>query len=179
MFDIANPGDILNRIMENNLVRAATESDAEDIARIYNPYILNTCITFEEHPVTVREISRRIQEIVDASLSYLVVEQNGLVIGFAYAVRWKSRSAYKYSVETSIYLDPSMVGKGLGRRLYVSLLDRLREKDIHTAIGGIALPNPTSIRLHEKLGFTKVAEFHEVGFKFGEWINVGYWQLNL
>lgn len=165
--------------MENILIRNANENDAEAIARIYNHYILNTVITFEEETVSNQEIASRIKEIKSASLPYLVVEQNGEVFGFAYAGKWKSRSAYRYAVESSVYLDPGLVGEGFGSQLYVSLLDQLREMGVHTVIGGVALPNPASVRLHKKLGFTKVAEFHEVGFKFGKWIDVGYWQLKL
>ena len=165
--------------MENILIRNANENDAEAIARIYNHYILNTVITFEEETVSNQEIASRIKEIKSASLPYLVVEQNGKVFGFAYAGKWKSRSAYRFAVESSVYLDPGLVGEGFGSQLYVSLLDQLREMGVHTVIGGVALPNPASVRLHKKLGFTKVAEFHEVGFKFGKWIDVGYWQLKL
>ncbi|KAF0106820.1 MAG: phosphinothricin acetyltransferase [Chloroflexi bacterium] len=147
--------------MENILIRNANENDAEAIARIYNHYILNTVITFEEETVSNQEIASRIKEIKSASLPYLVVEQNGEVFGFAYAGKWKSRSAYRYAVESSVYLDPGLVGEGFGSQLYVSLLDQLREMGVHTVIGGVALPNPASVRLHKKLGFTKVAEFHE------------------
>ena len=165
--------------MENILIRNTNENDTEAIARIYNHYILNTVITFEEETVSNQEIALRIKEIKSASLPYLVVEQNGKVFGFAYAGKWKSRSAYRFAVESSVYLDPGLVGEGFGSQLYVSLLDQLREMGVHTVIGGVALPNPASVRLHKKLGFTKVAEFHEVGFKFGKWIDVGYWQLKL
>ncbi|MBA4376923.1 MAG: phosphinothricin acetyltransferase [Anaerolinea sp.] len=165
--------------MENILIRNTNENDTEAIARIYNHYILNTVITFEEETVSNQEIASRIKEIKSAPLPYLVVEQNGEVFGFAYAGKWKSRSAYRYAVESSVYLDPGLVGEGFGSQLYVSLLDQLKEMGVHTVIGGVALPNPASVRLHKKLGFTKVAEFHEVGFKFGKWIDVGYWQLKL
>ena len=99
------------------------------------------------------------------------------LVGFAYAGRWHERSAYRHTVETSIYLDPARVGKGLGTRLYSALIDRLRARgDLHAAIGGIALPNKASVSLHERLGFEKTAHYREIGFKQGRWIDVGYWQ---
>jgi L-amino acid N-acyltransferase YncA len=89
------------------------------------------------------------------------------------------RCAYRYSVESTVYLDPSFTGKGVGTRLYERLLASLRASGIHVVIGGIALPNPRSVAFHEKFGLTKAAHFNEVGFKFGEWIDVGYWQARL
>ena len=119
-------------------------------------------------------------EIADATLPYLVIEDTqSAVIGYAYASKWKGRCAYRFSVETSIYLAESAAGKGFGAQLYPALIDRLRATDVHLVIAGIALPNEASIGLHEKLGFEKVAHFKEVGFKFEKWVDVGYWQLIL
>ena len=100
-------------------------------------------------------------------------------MGYASATKWKGRSAYRFSVETTIYLAPHSVGKRIGTELYRHLLDQLRDLGLHTAIGGVALPNPASVALHEKCGFRKVAHFGEVGFKFGKWIDVAYWQVSL
>jgi phosphinothricin acetyltransferase len=161
------------------MIRSATVTDAEAIAAIYNPYVLNSTISFEEEPVTPTEMARRISEVLDASLPWLVFEQDGKVIGYAYAGKWKNRTAYRFAVESSVYLDQNFVGKGIGKELYKALIEKLKECGIHTVIGGVALPNPASIALHESLGFTKVAEFHEVGFKLNKWINVGYWQLKI
>ncbi|HET6588329.1 MAG TPA: GNAT family N-acetyltransferase, partial [Oleiagrimonas sp.] len=93
--------------------------------------------------------------------------------------RWKSRCAYRHSVETSIYLDPERTGQGIGRHLYVALLDAVRALGMHAVIGGVALPNAASVALHEHLGFHKVAHFEQVGYKQGRWIDVAYWQLVL
>jgi L-amino acid N-acyltransferase YncA len=161
------------------MIRPVTENDSEVITRIYNHYILNTIITFEVQEVSAQEIARRIAEITSASLPYLVTEHDGQVVGYAYASKWKSRFAYRFSVECTVYIDPAFPGKGFGSALYRVLLEQLRERGIHAAIGGIALPNPVSVALHEKLGFKKVAHFSEVGFKFDKWIDVGYWELNL
>jgi phosphinothricin acetyltransferase len=161
------------------VIRPAIATDADSIARIYNHYILNTIITFEEQAVSAQEMAERIAEVTSASLPWLVAEDDGRIVGYAYASKWKGRCAYRFSVESTVYLDPDCVGKGYGTRLYESLFASLRECGMHVVIGGIALPNPASIALHEKLGMKKVAHFGEVGFKFDKWIDVGYWQATL
>jgi L-amino acid N-acyltransferase YncA len=161
------------------MIRSATKSDAQTIADIYNYYIQNTVITFEEQAISKNDIIERIQKVVDANLPWLVAEEGGTVIGYAYATKWNTRSAYKHTVETSIYLSNSSVSKGWGTQLYKALFDTLRHKSIHVIIGGITLPNPASIALHEKYGMKKVAHFKEVGYKFGQWLDVGYWQVEL
>jgi L-amino acid N-acyltransferase YncA len=161
------------------MIRFAAETDAQAIVDIYNYYIANTIITFEEQPITANEMARRMREIAAASLPWLVSELDGKLVGYAYASRWKGRSAYRFAVECTVYLDQAFVGKGLGSELYRELIKELKARGIHAAMGGVALPNPASVALHESLGFTKVAEFQEVGFKFNRWINVGYWQLIL
>lgn len=151
-------------------------SDAQAISDIYKYYITDTTITFEEQLVSAAQMAGRIQEILAASLPWLVIEQSGRVVGYAYASKWKARSAYRYSVETSVYLQHGIAGKGLGSQLYQALFDALKARGFHVAIGGIALPNEASIALHEKFGMQKVAHFEQVGFKLGQWIDVGYWQ---
>ena len=161
------------------MIRDARAEDAAAIARIYGHYIAKTVITFEESPVSDAEIRARMQKVSAAGLPWLVHEEDGALIGYAYAGRWHERSAYRFSAETTIYLDAHQLGRGLGTALYAALVERLRELGLHTAIGGIALPNPGSIALHEKLGFRQVGHHREVGFKFDRWIDVGYWQLLL
>lgn len=160
------------------MIRQATEQDASQICEIYNHFVLQTAVTFEEEPVDADEMARRICETL-AGLPWLVWEDGGRVLGYCYASKWKGRCAYRYSVETTVYLRPDAGGRGLGTQLYTALLEDLRERGLHAAIGGIALPNDASVRLHEKLGFEKVAQFREVGNKFGRWVDVGYWQLIL
>jgi L-amino acid N-acyltransferase YncA len=145
----------------------------------YNHYVLNTIITFEEEAVPVPEMSQRIADTLAAELPWLVWEEAGQVVGYAYASKWKSRCAYRFAVESSIYLDQAATGRGLGTKLYVALIAALRERKIHSIIGGIALPNPASIGISEKLGFQKIGQFKEVGWKFNQWIDVGYWELIL
>ncbi len=167
------------RAMEASVIRPAHAGDADSIARIYNHYVASTIITFEEQAVPATEMASRIAEIAAASLPWLVAEQDGRIVGYAYASKWKGRCAYRYSVECTVYLDPGCVGMGFGTRLYERLFAALRERGMHAVIGGVALPNPASVALHEKLGMTKVAHFREVGYKFDRWIDVGYWQATL
>lgn len=157
-------------------IRRAEPSDAFAIAEIYNHYIAETVITFEEKPVPVAEMARRMTEVRSASLPWLVADERGHVTGYAYASPWRSRSAYRFSVEATVYIAPGLVGRGIGSSLFGELLSMLQAQKIHSVIGGIALPNEASVALNEKFGLRKVAEFHEVGFKFGRWIDVGYWQ---
>mgnify|MGYP001812776637 CR=1 FL=1 len=158
------------------MIRPAIAADAAAIAGIYNHYIAHTVVTFEEDPVSGGEIAARIGETGEAGLPWLVAEEGGAVVGYAYASKWKGRCAYRYSVEVTVYLAPGSDGRGLGTSLYRELFDRLRQCGMHTAMGGISLPNPASVALHEKFGMEKVAHFREVGFKFDRWVDVGYWQ---
>jgi L-amino acid N-acyltransferase YncA len=160
----------------NDLVRNAVANDAWAICRIYNHFVLNTTGTFEEAAVSIDDMAGRIKEIT-AGLPWLVCVHDNEVLGYAYATKWRARPAYRHSVESSVYLAEGASGRGLGTMLYKALLDELAGQSIHAVMGGIVLPNPRSIALHEKLGFEKVAHFREVGFKFGQWLDVGYWQL--
>lgn len=160
------------------MIREVCLKDAKQICHIYNYYIKETDITFEEEVLAVSDMERRITDVT-SSYPWFVYEEDGRILGYAYATRWKSRAAYKYSVESTIYVDRDTYKKGIGSKLYRKLIEELKEQGIHSIIGGVALPNEKSCALHEKLGFKKVAQFPEVGFKFGKWIDVGYWQLNL
>jgi L-amino acid N-acyltransferase YncA len=162
-----------------NLVRPATAADAEAIARIYNHYIAHTVITFEEEAVSVPDMAARIAEAQSLSLPWLVAVVEGAIVGYAYARRWRPRSAYRYSAETTIYLERGYERRRIGTMLYSALLPLLRERGMHVAIGGVALPNDASIALHEKLGFERVATFRQVGFKHDRWVDVTYLQLVL
>lgn len=161
------------------LIRAATCTDAPAIAAIYNPYISQSCISFEEVPVTPDDIAQRMQQVQQQGLPYLVACRHGQVIGYCYATPWRVRSAYRFSVEVSVYLAAHAHGQGIGTALYQTLLLQLTAAGYHLAIGGITLPNEKSVALHEKMGFVKVAHFSEVGFKQGAWRDVGYWQRKL
>ena len=159
------------------MIRPATPLDSPSIARLYNHYVLNSHATFEETPISLDEMAIRINRVLDDHLPWLVMEENGAILGFTCAVKWRERSAYRYSVESSIYIDPAHTGQGFGVLLYTVLIDQLKPLGIHAVMAGIAQPNPASVALHQKLGYEKVAHFKEVGWKFNRWIDVGYWEL--
>jgi len=160
------------------MLRPCTTSDAGQICDIYNHYVQQTVVTFEEVPVTAKEMGQRIDGVT-ARLPWIGWEEGGQIVGYACATPWKARAAYRNAVEASIYLAHHATGRGLGTLLYRALITDLRDRNLHCVIGGAALPNPASVALHEALGFTKVGEFREVGFKFGRWIDVAYWELIL
>ena len=161
------------------MIRAADprSRDVSAVVAIYNHYVTTSAATFEERPITPAEARRRITTVREAGLPWLVVECDGAVVGYAYAAGWKPRPAYRHSSEVSVYVAAAHQGKGLGSALYGRLLPELERGGIHVALSGIALPNPASVALHERHGFCKVAQLCDVGFKFGRWIDVGYWQL--
>lgn len=156
-------------------IRPAAVGDAAAIAGIYNHYIVNTTITFEEEPLAEEQMARRMEQVMQ-SYPWLVWEEGGEVKGYAYGHAYHERSAFRHTVECAIYLHHGATGGGMGTALYRRLLDELAARGHHVAIGAIALPNEPSVRLHEGLGFVKAGQLREVGFKFGQWIDVGYWQ---
>jgi L-amino acid N-acyltransferase YncA len=158
------------------ILRQANSADAAQLAEIYNFYIENSHATFETETINSNEMQRRIGEIIE-TYPYLIYEENGEILGYAYAARYKARSAYRHSVEISVYIRHGANGKGIGVSLYEKLFEELSQTGVHAIIAGISLPNEASVKLHEKFGFEKVAHFREVGFKFGRWIDVGYWEL--
>ena len=160
------------------MIRPCAAADAAAIGAIYNSYVLGTVITFEEEPVSTPEMARRIGEVT-ARLPWLVAEEGGAIVGYAYATPWKVRSAYRFSVESTVYVARGHMGRGVGTALYRELIEALRRLDVHAAVGGIALPNAASIALHEKLGFKKIGQFVEIGRKLDRWVDVGYWELLL
>ncbi len=160
----------------NAMIRAVKLEDAVEIAEIYNYYILNSCVTFEEFAVSAEEMRGRI-ESTNSKYPWFVFEKDNVILGFAYASAWKPRSAYKYTVESTVYLKKEAIKNGIGSMLYTALIGQLTELGFHAVIGGISLPNEASIALHEKFGFEKIAQFKEVGYKFKKWIDVGYWEL--
>lgn len=160
-------------------IRAIVDADCEDVARIYNHYIRDTIVTFEEDAVTSDVMRARVREVAARGFPWLVAERAGHVLGYAYATPWKQRSAYRFSVESTVYLAADSTGQRLGSLLYAELIRLLQQSEVHAVVGGISLPNAASVALHEKLGFRKVGHFREVGRKFDRWIDVGYWQLTL
>lgn len=157
-------------------IRKVELVDSTQIADIYNHYILNTHHTFETEALSAEEMSERIGEICE-KYPYLVAEIDGEIQGYVYASQFKLRQAYQYAVEASIYVRNQQKQKGIGSELYRVFFDKLRETDVHTIMAGISLPNETSVRFHEKLGYEKVAHFREVGYKLGRWVDVGFWEM--
>lgn len=160
------------------MIRPAITSDAADIVAIYNYYVATTTVSFEESPISAEEMAQRIID-VGARLPWYVFEEDGRVVAYAYATPWRVRAAYRFSVESSVYVSPGHPRRGIGSRLYRTLIDDLRGRGIRVVIGGIAQPNIASVALHEAFGFEKVAHFKQVGRKFEQWVDVDYWELLL
>jgi phosphinothricin acetyltransferase len=154
-------------------IRPVAPGDAAAIAAIYNHYVRETIVTFEEAEVTAGEMAGRIAAVT-AQYPWLVLEQGGAPRGYAYAGRYHARAAYRHTVETTVYLDHASHRRGHGRALYQALLERLPGLGVHVAIASISVPNPASIGLHQALGFRPVGHFPQIGLKFGNWIDVVY-----
>ncbi|MBX2879389.1 MAG: GNAT family N-acetyltransferase [Granulosicoccus sp.] len=156
-------------------IRQAIPSDAENILSIYRSIVEDTTISFETCPPTAEEISRRIVSIL-SSHEWLVAHDNDGITGYAYASKYRPRQAYRYAVETTIYVHQRCRGQGLGKRLYSTLFSSLDSLGFHSMYAGIALPNPASIALHEAVGFEPIGVFKDAGFKFEQWHDVSWWQ---
>jgi L-amino acid N-acyltransferase YncA len=159
-------------------IRPANDGDAEAIAAIYRPVVENTAISFETIAPDRDEISRRLSETM-TRYPWLVCERDRHIVGYAYATQHRVRAAYQWSVDTSVYIDDAHKRSGVGRGLYQSLFAILAAQGFFNAFAGIALPNPASVGLHEAMGFQKLGVYRNVGFKLGEWRDVGWWQLTL
>ena len=161
------------------LIRLAAADDAAAIAAIYAPYVTDTRISFEEVPPDESEMARRIEGSPAGFYPWFIAEDGGKVCGFASSSAFRTRPAYRWTVETGIYLSPDACGRGIGRDLLATLLGVLEGQGYVAAIGAITLPNAPSVVLHERLGFTNVGAYRRVGFKMGEWLDVGLWERNL
>lgn len=159
-------------------IRLAKLTDASQMLELYRPYVLDTAISFELEPPSLQEFKKRISENL-GNFPWVVCEIDEQVVGYAYSGAYKSRCAYAWSVESTIYVNRNFHGKGIGKDLYRHLFALLKDQGVVNVIAGIALPNDASIIIHESLGFAKVAQFKDVGFKLNRWWDVGYWQLQL
>ena len=163
-------------------IRAAVPEDAAAIAAIYGPHVLAGTATFEIEPPDARQMRTRMAAS-EGLYPWIVATtgegDDGGVIGYAYATRFRERAAYRYVVETSIYVADTAQRQGAGRLLYEALIDTLRAQGFIHAIGSLALPNDASISLHEAVGFRRTGVYREVGYKHGRWIDVGLWQCEL
>lgn len=158
------------------MIRNVQIEDAKEIANIYNYYILNTNVTFEVESLEVKEMEKRIVEKTKTN-PWIVYEEDSKIVGYAYAGEWKSRAAYRFAKEISIYLDINARGQGVGTKLMKELLEKCKDQDIHTLMAIITIPNDTSLALHKRFGFEKAGYFKEVGFKSEKWLDVIYLQL--
>jgi len=160
------------------LIRDADAADGGAVAAIYRPFVEETAVSFEVEPPTAADCAERIAA-AQSKWAWLVAERDAEVVGYAYASSFRSRAAYQWSVETSAYVHPAHHGRGIGRALYVRLLEILTGKGYCTAYAGITLPNEGSVRLHRSMGFTEVGVFRRAGRKFGAWHDVSWWQREL
>lgn len=161
------------------MIRPVSTSDIEQITAMYNTYIASSLVTFEEELINADEMHQRIEKISEAGYPFLVWHEGDTIAGYAYATTFRQRKAYRFTVESSIYLHPDYYGRGIGEKLYHSLIVHCKEKGYHSMIGVITLPNGASVKLHEKLGFDKVGHLRESGYKFDQWADVGFWELLL
>lgn len=159
-------------------IRLAGERDADAIARIYRPFVESTIVSFETVPPEPSQIAERIAATT-ARYPWLVCEWDGRVAGYAYATRHRDRKAYQWSIDTSAYVHPDWWRRGVGRGLYRSLFAILSAQRFVNAYAGIALPNPSSVGLHEAVGFTPIGVYRAVGYKLGAWHDVGWWALSV
>ena len=164
--------------MSTLTIRPATELDAAAVARIYAPYVEHTAISFEDAPPAAAEMAARIEKC-RTRWQWLVAEVDGGVVGYAYGSQHRERAAYRWSVEVSVYLDRDHHRKGIGGALYEALLPDLADKGFCTAFAGMTLPNEASARLHAAMGFVPVGTFRSIGWKFGRWHDVAWYQRTL
>jgi len=157
-------------------IRLAEKLDVPEILDIYAPYILDTAVTFEEIVPDEESFWERIQGIM-AELPYLVCEIDGRIAGYAYASGYRSRASYRWSKEVSVYIHPDFRRKRVAHALYTSLNEMVRYQGIAVLLAIITLPNEQSVGFHEDFGYRKCAEFSKIGFKMGQWQNVGWFEL--
>ncbi|MEH2394565.1 MAG: arsinothricin resistance N-acetyltransferase ArsN1 family B [Nostoc sp.] len=160
------------------VIRLANESDALKMLAIYAPVVRETSISFEIEPPSETEFQGRIKNY-QQQMPWLVCQINGELLGYAYATPYRTRAAYQWSVESSVYVNVEHRRKGVAKALYSSLFQLLQLQGFYNVFAAIALPNPASVAVHEAVGFSPVGVFCKVGYKFSEWHDVGWWQLSL
>jgi L-amino acid N-acyltransferase YncA len=162
----------------NTEVRLATASDAGEIIQIYAPSVLTTATSFETVVPPIEEMQTRIESCLE-KFPWIVALVDGRISGYVYASKHREREAYQWSCECSVYVRDVFKGKGIGKILYELLFQVLKIQGFRNVYAGITLPNETSVRLHEKCGFTAFAKYDRVGYKFGHWHTVGWWKLQI
>ncbi|KJD35895.1 phosphinothricin acetyltransferase [Tamlana sedimentorum] len=160
------------------MIRPFKIEDIPQILDIYNYYVLNTTATFDLEVCQLEPFKEKLLGI-NANFPFFVFETDGEILGYAYASKFRERPAYNGTVETTVYVKQKVHGKQFGTTLYAKLITQLKKEKYHMVLGVLTIPNNASVKLHEKFGFKQVADLKEVGFKFGQWLNVGFWQLKL
>lgn len=162
-------------------IRDARAEDLPSVRAIYNHYVANSTVTFDEEPMTLRQLRSKFQHMTKLGFPFIVAESpNGDILGYAYVYPWKDKAAYRYTVENSIYLGPAATGKGLGRALMTVLVERSKTAGIKEIVAVIADRGAEgSIRLHEQFGFKEIGRMGRVGFKFERWLGVIMMQRSL
>jgi L-amino acid N-acyltransferase YncA len=163
------------------VIRDAVSADLPYVREIYNHYVLNSTVTFDESPMTLAALRRKFAKVSELGMPFLVAENpSGQILGYAYVYPWKAKAAYRYTVENSIYLGPASSGKGLGKALLAELIDRSRDAGIKEIIAVIADRGAdASIALHRRYGFKEIGHMGRVGFKFGRWLGTILMQKSL
>ncbi|APY09974.1 phosphinothricin acetyltransferase [Seonamhaeicola sp. S2-3] len=159
------------------MVRSFKTEDTQQLLDIYNYYVVNSVATFDTEPVAFEVYSEKLHRI-NKAYPLIVFEEDNTILGFAYGSKFRPKPAYNGTVEATVYVKHTAHGKQIGTILYTKLLSLLKQQNFHSVMGVLTIPNDASVKLHEKFGFKQVAELKEVGFKFGKWQNVGFWQLN-
>ncbi|MEL0456099.1 N-acetyltransferase family protein [Flavobacteriaceae bacterium SZ-1-7] len=160
------------------MIRQVHIDDAKSLLEIYNYFVSNSVVTFDIEPLSLDAFENKMAHII-AEYPFLVFEESNELLGYAYGSRFRPKPAYKNTVETTVYVKNGLHGKQIGTQLYKELLQLLKKQNLHVALGVLTLPNDASVKLHEKFNFKLVGHFKEVGFKFGKWLDVGVYQLNL
>ena len=160
------------------MIRKVRLQDTKEITDIYNEYVLHSVATFETEPLHEKEMQRRISQI-SSVYPYLIYELDNKIAGYCYAHAWKERDAYKYTLETTVYLAPRYTGRGIGKQLMQRLIEECRKRGYRALVACITEGNEASNSLHRKLGFRQVSHFEKVGLKFNRWLDVLDYELLL
>jgi L-amino acid N-acyltransferase YncA len=159
-------------------IRVAQDSDADQMLAIYAPIVRETAISFELQPPGAEELRGRVRNILSSHV-WLVCEEAGTLAGYAYASNFRSREAYQWTAEVTVYVAEDRQRRGIGNALYRSLFEAMRLQGFCSAVAGIALPNDASVKLHKRFGFQPIGVFERAGYKLGRWHDVGWWRLEL
>ena len=160
------------------MIRTFQIKDTQQLLDIYNYYVINSVATFDDKALSIETFSEKITDI-NNNYPFIVFEEYNKILGYAYGSKFRPKPAYNKTAESTVYVKQGEHGNQIGTLLYKELLTLLKKENYHVILGVLTLPNEASVKLHEKFGFKQVADLKQVGFKFGKWQDVGFWQLNL